>query len=421
MKKRSLLNLMMIFLMGISSIYAQWQTVAIPPVSNVGWKAVEFWDANTGWITGDGKLIKTTDGGTTWSEQNAPNNGDYNAIHAVSAQKLWMAGNFGSIVHSTDGGATWTNQPSLVQDALESIQFLDENNGWASGWNGTLLKTTNGGTTWVKQTFSFSLTSTIKNIFFTDASNGWGAATSLIRTTDGGTTWTKVSGSPLSDDVHFLNATTGYILSNAGTGRSTSKSTDGGNTWTYTGQITNFYDVHDIHFIDANTGYAAGFAFVAIAVNGIKKTTDGGVTWVNETMPSSFMGGEFEAMTIKDGWGWAVGQSGIVMKSQIAGATSVKDISSVQDGGYILGQNYPNPFNPGTTIAFTIPVAGNVSLQIYDILGNLAASPLSNQWYEAGNHSVYFDAASAQLNSGIYFYRLTAAGKQLTKSFILLK
>lgn len=407
----------------VQGIYGQWTLVTTPFTSNTTYKAVNFWDANTGWIAGDGKLIKTTDGGATWITLTPPSaTRDFTSIAVISPQKLWMCSNFGNIWHSTDGGTTWTNQPSLVQDGLNCIQFTDENNGWAGGENGTLLCTTNGGISWVKQTFTFQVSSSISNIYFTDQNNGWATATgTFMKTTDGGTTWVKVPTSFPSDDVHFVSNTKGFLLSQGGTERASYSSTDGGTTWTYKGQITTFYDVNDIYFVDENLGYAAGWAFVAIAVNGIKKTTDGGTTWVNEPMPVSFMGGEFYAITIKDGWGWAVGQSGVVMKSPVSGATSVKDISSLEDGGYILEQNYPNPFNPGTTIGFTVPAAGTVSLQIYDVLGNLAASPLSNQWYEAGHHSVYFDAASAQLNSGIYFYRLTAAGKQLTKSFILLK
>ena len=413
-----LVSLFLFILCG--SVYSQWQQITTPHTSNTGYRAVFFRDANLGWITG-GKLIKTTDGGTTWTDIPAPHGGEYNSIFAISDQKLWMVGDFGRIVHSTDGGATWITQNSLVQNGLTSVFFTDENNGWAAGWEGTLLRTTNGGTNWVKQTFTFTFTNEIRTVFFTDANNGWLAAGSkYAKTTNGGTTWEQVQISTNFDDIHFVNNTVGFVLTQGGTERSASRSTDGGLTWTYRGQIQNFYDINDIHFVDENNGLAVGWSFVLASVPGIKRTTDGGTTWTNETLPAGFMGGEFYALTIKDGWAWAVGESGVVMKGQFGGATSAKDENSYPDN-FTLEQNYPNPFNPGTTIRFSLPAASEVTLSVYDILGNKVSEIISNELKESGSHSVYFDAAKDQLKSGVYFYRLTAGSFTETRKFTLLK
>lgn len=414
--------LLLLFIAGAAGgdIYAQWQQITTPHTSNTGYKAVAFWDANLGWITGD-KLIKTTDGGTTWTDIPPPHGNTYNSIFALSPQKLWMVGEFGRIVHSTDGGATWITQNSLVQNALTSVFFTDENNGWAGGWEGTLLRTTDGGANWTKLTFTFTFTNQIRTVFFNDALNGWVAAGSrYIKTTDGGNTWERITISSNFEDIHFVNNSVGYTLDVGGSSRAVSKSTDGGVTWTYKGEIQNLYDINDIHFIDENTGYAVGWAFVAIAANGIKKTTDGGATWVNEVVPTAFMGGEFYALTIKDGWGWAVGESGLVMKGAVSGATSAKELNTTP-AEFALSQNYPNPFNPGTTISFSLPAASEVTLSVYDILGNKVTDILKNQMKESGTHSIYFDAASALLKSGVYFYRLTAGNFSQTRKFTLLK
>jgi len=419
MFKYSFFVSLFLFFLG-SSIYAQWQQITTPHTSNTGYKAVAFWDANLGWITGD-KLIKTTDGGTTWTDIPPPHGTTYNAIFAISPTKLWMVGDYGRIVHSTDGGATWITQNSLVQNALVSVFFIDENKGWAAGWEGTLLRTTNGGTDWVKQNFTFTLDNEIRTVFFSDANNGWLAAGSrYARTTDGGNTWERITISTNFDDIHFVNNTTGFVLSQGGTERSASKSTDGGLNWTYQGPIQNLYDINDIHFVDENTGIAVGWSFVLIAVPGIKTTTDGGATWNNETLPAGFMGGEFYAVTVKDGWAWAVGESGLVMKGQFGGATSAKDENTIPDN-FTLEQNFPNPFNPGTTIRFSLPAASEVTLSVYDILGNKVSEIISNELKEAGSHSVYFDAAKNQLKSGVYFYRLTAGSFTETRKFTLLK
>ena len=85
---------------------------------------------------------------------------------------------------------------------------------------------------------------------------------------------------------------------------------------------------------------------------------------------------------------------------------------------YDLSQNYPNPFNPSTAIKFTLAKGGNVTLKIYNTLGEEVAL-LVNQVMESGNHEVNFDAFN--LGSGIYFYRIEAGDFSQVKKMTLLK
>ena len=81
-------------------------------------------------------------------------------------------------------------------------------------------------------------------------------------------------------------------------------------------------------------------------------------------------------------------------------------------------QNYPNPFNPSTTIRFSLPQAGNVKLTVYNLLGEQVIQ-LVNDFREAGMHTINFNAS--ELNSGIYIYKIEAAGLVQTKKMTLLK
>ncbi len=87
-----------------------------------------------------------------------------------------------------------------------------------------------------------------------------------------------------------------------------------------------------------------------------------------------------------------------------------------------LSQNYPNPFNPSTTLRYALPVDATVTLDVYDILGEKVAQ-LVNGPVVAGYHDVVFNAAN--LPSGIYFYRMSAAanGNHFTRieKMMLLK
>ena len=83
-----------------------------------------------------------------------------------------------------------------------------------------------------------------------------------------------------------------------------------------------------------------------------------------------------------------------------------------------LYQNYPNPFNPSTVISYQLPVSGEVTLKVYDVLGREVAS-LIDEYRNRGSYDVNFNAAG--LTSGVYFYRIKSGDYLETKKMILLK
>jgi hypothetical protein len=89
---------------------------------------------------------------------------------------------------------------------------------------------------------------------------------------------------------------------------------------------------------------------------------------------------------------------------------------------YSLSQNYPNPFNPTTTIQYNLEKASQVSLRIYNLLGNEVGT-LVDGFQNAGRYSVQFGANNGTqgLSSGMYFYRLEAGAFISTKMLTLMK
>jgi len=83
-----------------------------------------------------------------------------------------------------------------------------------------------------------------------------------------------------------------------------------------------------------------------------------------------------------------------------------------------LSQNYPNPFNPSTSIRFNLPVASNVKLSVYNLLGQQVKS-IVNGFRTAGSHTVTFDASD--LSSGVYIYRIEANNFTQTRKMTLIK
>jgi len=91
-------------------------------------------------------------------------------------------------------------------------------------------------------------------------------------------------------------------------------------------------------------------------------------------------------------------------------------------GDYALGQNYPNPFNPSTAISLSLPGAGEWSISIYNIAGQLVRA--YSGWSEAGEVVVTWDGTDmegAKVASGIYLYRASAGSFTATRRMILAK
>jgi len=96
-------------------------------------------------------------------------------------------------------------------------------------------------------------------------------------------------------------------------------------------------------------------------------------------------------------------------------ATISTGINTNQDNSEFLGQNYPNPFNQSTTIDFKIEKPSNVTLTIYNNLGQVV-DVLVNEYMTAGNYSKQWIPLNAA--SGIYFYQLNANGEKQTKRLV---
>ncbi len=101
-----------------------------------------------------------------------------------------------------------------------------------------------------------------------------------------------------------------------------------------------------------------------------------------------------------------------------SGASRVEQISTNAPRTFLLEQNYPNPFNPSTTIRYQLPVASEVKLEVYDVLGKKVAT-LVNERQAAGYYQYVWNANG--LSSGVYLYRLQAGRFIETKKMMLVK
>jgi hypothetical protein len=98
--------------------------------------------------------------------------------------------------------------------------------------------------------------------------------------------------------------------------------------------------------------------------------------------------------------------------------TSIEDVDGSIPKIFKLEQNYPNPFNPSTMIEFVLPKSSEVSLKVFNILGEEVSTLVSDR-LSAGLYSYNWDAS--EVASGVYLYRLEVEGFALTRKMILMK
>lgn len=149
------------------------------------------------------------------------------------------------------------------------------------------------------------------------------------------------------------------------------------------------------------------------------------LTWVKETIDISAFKGSAQTRIrfglLADG---TVQGDGFyyddVKLDVLSAATSSAPRASEKPRQFALEQNYPNPFNPTTIIPYALPVASDVRLELFDVLGRKVAT-LVNERQSAGAHRYALDAARYGLASGVYFYRLSAGEFVQTRKLTLVK
>jgi len=327
-------------------------TADLPPIvtqfeeSSRYLNAVTLVDDNTGWAVGDphwdqatrqtkGTIVKTADGGVTWSNQDPGGTDALNAVYFLNANQGWAVGDNGTIVSTTDGGAHWMRQAVATGDSFASVVFTDASNGWATSnapiqyggsysgftdWQASIWHSTDGGQTWSPETVPASA-SLLKRIVFVNPSTGFAAGLKragydnfghptvfggIYGTTDGGRTWNEILATTAGltfTSLSFTDASNGWAsgfpLSSGYADTCTFHTADGGKSW-QPQNLGDFFDqVRDIHMVDQNRGYAAGTAYVGDGT-AVWRTLDGGATWTDVKMQNT------NILDAEGYWGMAV-------------------------------------------------------------------------------------------------------------------
>lgn len=456
-------------LMHTSDAGQNWQQLSTP-VDDSNIEDLKFFNQDTGWaVVRIGQVLRTEDGGENWEEQ------DHFGVHldkidAVDDQTAWIIGDIRSIFHTSDGGETWEEQDDgLIGGSLYDVSFINEDVGYISASSGRVLKTVNGGEVW--EEVSPNSDSNLRAVSFVSADTGYVAGSDgvVLKTTNGGVSW-RGAGPSLADDdtimeVEVLNPWVVWARAASG---DIIHTRDGGRNWGVQREGTTVYgsDLSAIHFTDEQTGWAVGtdgrilqysgdeivlFPFeitLSSPLNGWEMEPEEiEFSWLegepyihhyqfelatdedfNEVVVDSVL--EETTLTLEnlneeyDQYWWRVRAENDLGWGEYSTRTFELETASSTERlaetpqEYSLDQNYPNPFNPVTSIEYQIPESGPVELTIYNTLGQMVATLVSEQ-QAAGYYSVDFDGS--ELPSGVYIYRLEAGSFSETQKMMLVK
>lgn len=419
---------MLLLLFFVSSAPLTAQSYGWVKVANLGnaLQAVEFVDSLHGWTAfGSNAIYRTIDGGSNWTAYS----GSPMGIWSISFNDIlngWAVGRQGSrgkIIHTTDGGLTWTEQLAIDDRSYLSTKTRTNNENITAGSTlnfspdtGKVVTTANGGTTWTETT-PFDSASSFTKIQFLDSLNGFIWGYPGLRTRDGGKNWQLLPSDNRIGSLFFIDTLRGW----GGYSGYMYHTTDGGMVWQFQAYLEqpDQLTMNAICFVDSLNGWAFGYMpYGGVLSEGIFRTTDGGITWKNESVGLT---GDLDviqdAKMFNIHSGIAVCSGGSVLRYQVI--TSVAEKLPETPTSFALKQNYPNPFNPTTIIEYELVKRDRVTLTVTDILGRKVKELINNEDQEAGRYRVHFDASF--LSSGTYHYTIIAGSTSITKEMVLIK
>lgn len=229
--------------------------------------AFVFLDRKTGWAFNRyGEIAKSTDSCKTWKKVTSyykldfvdASAGNERNICAIGKTDYYPLDDTTKLIRSTDGGATWSTQVLGIMSIDTTlnwpgkIQFVDSTHVWLVG----------GGSnnSWMEAQLFWSNDAgkTFRKVFR-------GYRIKNVETTN--------------PSVYFLDTLIGYCGTRSSDGDDVYKTTDGGRTWNFVADFTHSYrdELYQLYFTDEQNGWT--FAWIADVYPGIYHTTDGGRTW----------------------------------------------------------------------------------------------------------------------------------------------
>jgi hypothetical protein len=229
----------------------------------------------------------------------------------------------------------------------------------------------------------------------------------FYRSTNSGETWREFNIGLLNYSVESIamNSTHDIFI---GTHDGIYRSTDLAGNWQFVGLSQDTVSAIAINSLDyILAGTLSGHIYIS---------TDNGENWNDSS--SGLNTSQILSIVLDENDFAMVGTYNSGVYRSYNAPLDIRESDNVIVTSFDLFQNYPNPFNPITTISWQLPVGSQVTLKVYDALGNEVAT-LVDEYKSGGRYEVEFNASA--LTSAVYFYQLKARNFIETKKMVLIK
>ncbi|MGD8627518.1 MAG: YCF48-related protein [bacterium] len=436
---------------------------------------VFFVNDDTGWMAGGGQtVLKTTDGGLTWSPQTVPAEASpfFKSVCFVDTLSGWVVGLNGTIIHTSDGGADWEIQDTGTLFGLRWVDFASATEGWSCGYGSTILHTDDGGATWESQRENLPATALkfLKNVVATkpgtvsdeqviicghfdstsedpqnlapgadDNASGTAAVVEAARV---------VAEYPFERTVKFLcfsGEEQGLFGSGeyAGDARAAGDSIIGALNFDMIGFVNPAPEDIDIigdyqseWLVDFAVDCAAAYVpslLTRKSINPNDVYSDHASFW--KAGYSSLLGIEDENLSypyyhttndtlgnLTQAFAADVVKMGVAALAELAGIDTTSSVPG-RRGKALVAMARPNPFTAVTKISFALGSKSGVQVKVVNVEGRVISSLLDDE-LPAGPHEVAWQAtddSGRRVAPGIYFAEVTAGSRTAAAKIVVLR
>ncbi|MBK7632264.1 MAG: T9SS type A sorting domain-containing protein [Ignavibacteriales bacterium] len=374
-----------------------------------------------------GSIYLSSDNGCTWQSNYIPNTGNLNSLIIIDNEFGYIVGDYGKIFR-TDFSSMQLEDISISElFHFRDVAFKDNENGVLVGTKQVRIDgrtyylpsihlTTDAGLSWTEK--CFDVRGKLNSVSYFDEENiiTVGDSGKILISNDNGINWVPlVFGiSANLQEVKFCPDGIGIIIGENGT---IILSFDGWQSWSII-NVPAYYHIKSVCSKDIYQLVAAGHMRVRIDgrdfnVATIFSSNDGGINW-NESFISQR--GSYNSISFcNPNLAIAVGDSGLFSMYESPNALEDNNLTL---SDFSLKQNFPNPFNSTCAIIYSIPKSSQVSLKIFNTIGE-EIETLVNGEKPIGTYEVNWNAEN--IPSGVYFYQLKAGDFTQTRKMILLR
>ena len=362
---------------------------------------IVFTSYNIGYIVGDnGTVLKTNDSGNNWSSIFSDFTQSFistsfvndNIGYILTSEKLYK---------TVDGGATWQLKYTSTNPFLNVIYFVSENTGFIGSDSG-ILKTTDGGANWL---LVQSIPHKIKSIYFSNSEIGYflggsDSSNNIYKTVNQGINFSNypLFMQSIKERVFFINNEVGFII--GWYSPYIKKTIDGGLTWVdLYSSFTNSLGGMEINFINEQNGF---YVDNSGGQSNLFSTVNSGQTWVNELSIISNNSYSISKLSTKFNNGCLIGNNGLIYKKD--NLLSTNNIKKNENNIEI----FPNPTSDEINIEYN-PINVKIkSINLIDENGKLIKSIKSD-----------FEKLRLQnISQGTYFLNFITEKGVITKKII---